>query len=137
MTFRNIAYNKYELVRFCTKDNYKIIGGASKLFSHFINEYKPEYILCYSDNDFFSGDVYNKLGFTLKTLGEKSIDYQWCTIDKTLSRYQCMPYKLLQKYLEYSNISINGSKEDYIMNDLGYNKIYRCGNSTWEWKVDN
>lgn len=137
MTFRNITESKYELIRFCTKDNYKIIGGASKLFSHFIKEYKPTYILCYSDNDFFSGDVYKQLGFTLKSLGEKSIDYQWCTIDECLSRYQCMPYKLLQKYPEYSNITIDGSKEDYIMNDLGYCKIYRCGNSIWEWKADN
>ena len=44
-----------------------------------------------------------------------------------------MPSKLLDKYPKYKNISISGSKEKYIMEDLGYYRIYRCGNSIWEW----
>ena len=124
--------NYYELVRFVTKDNARIICGASKLFSHFIKEYNPEYILCYSDNDFFSGETYNKLGFKLKSLGE-SIDYQWCKNSICLSRQNCMPCKLLRKYPQYSDIKIIGSKERYIMEDLGYFRVYRCGNSIWEW----
>ena len=123
----------YELTRFVTKKNITIIGGASKLFRHFIKDYNPEYVLCYSDNDFFNGETYNKLGFKLKSLGEQSINYQWIKKTNVLSRYQCMPFKLLQKYPEYKYINIKGSVEDYIMRDLGYRKIYRCGNSIWEW----
>lgn len=125
----------YELVRFVTKDSMRIIGGASKLFKKFISEYKPVYIICYSDNDFFTGETYNKLGFKLKSLGE-SIDYQWVKGTKALSRYECMTNKLLEKYPEYRNINITGSIEDYIMHDLGYNKLYRCGNSIWEYKQE-
>ena len=123
----------YELVRFVTKDNVRIIGGASKLFKKFISEYHPVYIICYSDNDFFTGETYNKLGFKLKSLGE-SIDYQWVKGTKALSRYECMANKLLEKYPKYRNINIIGSIEDYIMHDLGYSKLYRCGNSIWEYK---
>ena len=125
----------YELVRFVTKDNMRIIGGASKLFKKFISEYQPVYIICYSDNDFFTGETYNKLGFKLKSLGE-SIDYQWVKGTKALSRYECMTNKLLEKYDKYRNINITGSIEDYVMHDLGYNKLYRCGNSIWEYKQE-
>ena len=125
----------YELVRFVTKDNVRIIGGASKLFKKFISEYHPVYIICYSDNDFFTGETYNKLGFKLKSLG-KSIDYQWVKGTKALSRYECMTNKLLEKYDKYRNINIIGSVEDYVMHDLGYNKLYRCGNSIWEYKQE-
>lgn len=125
----------YELVRFVTKDNVRIIGGASKLFKKFISEYQPVYIICYSDNDFFTGETYNKLGFKLKSLGE-SIDYQWVKGTNVLSRYECMKNKLLEKYDKYRNINITGSIEDYVMHDLGYNKLYRCGNSIWEYKQE-
>ena len=125
----------YELVRFVTKCNVRIIGGASKLFKKFISEYQPVYIICYSDNDFFTGYTYNKLGFKLKSLGE-SIDYQWVKGTKALSRYECMANKLLEKYDKYRNINITGSIEDYVMHDLGYNKLYRCGNSIWEYRQE-
>ena len=125
----------YELVRFVTKDNVRVTGGASKLFKKFISEYHPVYIICYSDNDFFTGETYNKLGFKLKSLGE-SIDYQWVKGTKALSRYECMASKLLEKYDKYRNINITGSIEDYIMHDLGYSKLYRCGNSIWEYKQE-
>ena len=125
----------YELVRFVTKDNMRIIGGASKLFKKFISEYHPMYIICYSDNDFFTGETYHKLGFKLKSLGE-SIDYQWVKGTKALSRYECMTTKLLEKYPKYRNINIAGSVEDYVMHDLGYSKLYRCGNSIWEYKQE-
>ena len=125
----------YELVRFVTKDSMRIIGGASKLFKKFISEYHPMYIICYSDNDFFTGETYNKLGFKLKSLGE-SIDYQWVKGTNALSRYECMTNKLLEKYPKYRNINIEGSVEDYIMHDLGYSKLYRCGNSIWEYKQE-
>lgn len=125
----------YELVRFVTKCNVRIIGGASKLLKKFISEYQPVYIICYSDNDFFTGDTYNKLGFKLKSLGE-SIDYQWVKGTKALSRYECMANKLLEKYDKYRNINITGSIEDYVMHDLGYNKLYRCGNSIWEYRQE-
>ena len=126
----------YELVRFVTKSNYHITGGASKLFNIFIREFSPKYVLCYSDNDFFTGVTYERLGFKLKSLGEKSLDYQWYDKTDCLSRYSCMTSKLLQKYPQYKEMNIIGSKEKFIMEDLGYYRIYRCGNSIWEYTVE-
>lgn len=130
---KHLTSNHYELVRFVTKSGFRVVGGASRLFKHFINDYNPEYILCYSDNDFFSGDTYKHLGFRLKSLGEDSIDYQWVNNKGYLNRWECMPNKLLDKFPKYRTIKIEGSKENYIMRDLGYLKVYRCGNSKWEW----
>lgn len=123
----------YELVRYAVKSGIKVIGGASKLFSYFVKEYKPQYILSYSDNDFFIGEVYSKLGFSLKTYNENNIDYQWVKYKSVLNRQDTMVNKLLKKYLEYKDVIIEGSKEKYIMKDLGYLQVYRCGNTVWEW----
>lgn len=123
----------FELVRFVTVPGMHIVGGLSKLLSKFIADNNPNYILCYSDNDYYTGTGYEKVGFKLKSLGEKSIDYQWVKGSDVLQRQQCMVFRLLKKYPEYNDIEIIGSKENYIMEDLGYLKIFKCGNSIWEW----
>lgn len=44
MTFVKPRFNKkyqYELSRFCSKNNCNVIGGASKLFNYFIDNYNP------------------------------------------------------------------------------------------------
>jgi hypothetical protein len=72
MTFgdRRVAMGKkstnqdeYELLRFCNKLNTYVIGGASKLFKYFINNYKPKEITTYADRSFSQGKLYETLGF--------------------------------------------------------------------------
>ena len=72
MTFgdRRIAMGKkstnqdeYELLRFCNKLNTNVIGGSSKLFKYFINNYKPKEITTYADRSFSQGKLYEILGF--------------------------------------------------------------------------
>ena len=55
--------NTYELLRFCNKLNTSVIGGASKLFKYFIDNYKPEEIITYADRSWSQGNLYRKLGF--------------------------------------------------------------------------
>ena len=69
MTFGRPRYNKsyeYELLRLCSHDCYAVVGGAEKLFKYFIKAYKPQSIISYCDTSKFTGDVYYRLGFTLK-----------------------------------------------------------------------
>lgn len=54
----------YELHRYCVKSGYTILGGAEKLFKQFIKDYNPIEIKTFSDNDYFSGNIYKRLGFT-------------------------------------------------------------------------
>lgn len=55
--------NCYELYRLCTKNGLSVVGGASKLFKHFLKEYKPKEVISYCHNDISNGSVYKKLEF--------------------------------------------------------------------------
>ena len=125
----------YELVRYATLPHLIIIGGLSKMLKCFITQFNPKKIICYSDNDYFSGNSYSKVGFSLVSRGRSAIDYNWVKDDIVLSRQQCMVHRLLKNYPQYSNIEIDGSKETYIMNDLNFYRIFRCGNSKWELNI--
>ena len=75
MTFGKPRYNKkyeYELLRLCTKNGYKVIGGAERCFKHFIDDKNPDTIISYCDNSKFTGDVYKTLNFVLKSFGQPS-----------------------------------------------------------------
>lgn len=52
-----------ELVRFCNLKNYSVVGGASKLFKHYIREYSPSKIVSFSDRAHTRGNLYSTLGF--------------------------------------------------------------------------
>jgi very-short-patch-repair endonuclease len=53
---------EFELVRFASVGN--IAGGASRLFTAFIRDYNPTKIISYSANDWFTGNMYEVLGFS-------------------------------------------------------------------------
>ena len=55
--------NEYELLRFCNKLNTNVIGGASKLFKYFVDNYKPKEITTYADRSISQGNLYKILGF--------------------------------------------------------------------------
>lgn len=66
MTFGKPRYNRnyeWELLRLCTHKDYKIVGGAEKLFKEFLKIQSPTSILSYCDFSKFTGDVYTRLGF--------------------------------------------------------------------------
>lgn len=66
MTFGKPRYNRnyeWELLRLCTKFDYSVVGGAERLFKHFIKAQKPESVISYCDVSKFAGNVYNRLGF--------------------------------------------------------------------------
>jgi len=67
MTFCKSRFDKkceYEMSRYCNNLNTSIIGGGNKLFSHFINSYRPNSMVSYSDRRYFNGNIYRQLGFT-------------------------------------------------------------------------
>jgi len=55
--------DEYELLRFCNKLNFTVIGGANRLFQNFIKNYKPEKIISYADRSWSQGNLYIQLGF--------------------------------------------------------------------------
>ena len=123
--------NTYELQRYCVKTGITVVGGAERLLKAFEQEYSPLKVISYSDSNYFSGGIYPRLGFTFVKYTEP--DYVWVHNGDLsfLSRYKCQVKTLKNKYPELYEQAI-GSKENYIMSNLGYFKVYGCGNILWE-----
>jgi hypothetical protein len=118
----------YELSRFCSINNFIIIGGASKLLSYFEKVYKPIMIKTYSDKRWNIGNLYYKLGF--KLLHESRPNYWY--IDKSYQkRYHRYSFnkQILKKRFENFNPNISEWKN---MKANGYDRIWDCGTLTFE-----
>ena len=133
MTFGKPRFNKnyeYELIRLCTSSSYKVIGGSQKLFKYFLNKYNPKSILSYCDISKFTGDVYEKLGFTFAE--NTKPNYVWTNYTDTFPRYLTQKHKLKEMFNDLSD----DYTEDSAMTSHGYVKIYDCGNAKYEFKRD-
>ena len=126
MTFGKSRYNKkiqYEMYRFCSKQGYQIIGGASKLLKYFIRKYSPKSIITYADRRYSDGSFYEKIGF--KKLRASAPNYFYFKGHSGLmSRIQFQKHKLKDKLdsfdpklTEWENMQLNG-----------YDRIWDCGN---------
>lgn len=53
----------WEIDRYCSKSGIQVVGGASKLFKHFIRDVDPDTVISYADLRYGTGNVYEKIGF--------------------------------------------------------------------------
>jgi hypothetical protein len=127
MTFGKRTINKskqFELLRFCNIQNTNVIGGASKLFKYFINNYKHVQIISYANLDISNGSLYETLGFINE--GHTGINYWWAK-DKRYSRNRFMKHKLIKE-------GADPNKTEYeIMYARGYNRIFGNGNIRYKY----
>ena len=138
MSFGKLRLSKteegqYELHRYCVKDGYKIVGGANKLLKHFERDYSPKYLLSYSDNDYFTGAIYPRLGFGYS--GQSRPRYYWYLNGQERKRESCMLKRLKVEcpdLLEEAYKNEAPNKENYVMLNRGACKVYRSGNTKWE-----
>lgn len=125
MTFGKRRLNSkeaLELVRFCNKRNYIIIGGASKIFKYFIRNYNFSTIVSYSDNDISNGDIYNILKFEYN--GE-NLNYYWSDGKNRYHRFRFNKQRLIKEGYDPNKT------ENEIMKERGYYRIYGSGIKTW------
>lgn len=126
MSFRKPRYNSknfdWELLRFASRLNTQVIGGASRLFAR-----RPEgSIVSYSDNRFGTGGFYLNLGFEFATIGEPSYHYTKNHAD-LFHRSNFMKKNLVNKL---DNFDPELSEWDN-MRANGWDRIWDSGNSTW------
>lgn len=121
----------WELSRFCSDYNLSVVGIASKLFKHFVRNYKPKEIYTYGDLRWSTGGLYKKLGFTFKHKSKPS--YWYLINNKRLHRFNFRKNVLKDKLdsfdpnlTEWQNMAKNG-----------YNRIWDCGNVKWEINFSN
>lgn len=127
MTFSKPRFSKkadWELIRLCTKNDYTVIGGASKLLKYFEKKHNPKSLISYCDRAHFEGKIYEKLGFTLDCISKPN--YVWvnnaCEI---LTRYQTQKHVLVKEGYD------KNKSEREIMEDRNFYQVFDAGNSVW------
>ena len=103
----------WELSRFATK--YHIIGIAGKLLKYFQRNYSWETIYSYADLRYSNGNMYYKLGFSLKH--QSSPTFFYLKDSKRIHRYN-----LRKRSDEPKDIP-----EWKLRSDEGYYRIWDCG----------
>lgn len=127
----NSNENCYELVRFCSKSDYNIVGGASKLFKHFIKEMNPETVYSYSDRAHTKGTLYSNLNF--KEISRSDPGYVWVNLNTNIAYNRVNTQKQnIKKFLNDDTIDLSKSETE-IMEAHRYVKVYDSGVITWEW----
>ena len=133
MTFGKPRYNKnytWELLRLCTNNKYKIVGGSKRLFKAFLQSYKGT-IISYCDNSKFTGKVYNDLGFKLKSYGNPV--KHWYNIKENIHITDNLLRQRGFDQLFNTNYG-KGTSNEKLMLEHGFVEIYDCGQSTYIYK---
>ena len=117
MTFDTNEKYAYELTRNCSLRNTIVVGGASKLFQHFVRNYMKhgDKIISFSDNGTTKGIMYKNLGFV--PMHQVNPRYVWRKHHEPI-----ISRRKAQKICK----GVAGS-EAKIMQSLGYTRIYDCG----------
>ena len=134
MTLGKPRYNKnyeLELLRLCSHKDYKIVGGAERLFKYILDKYKPKSIISYCNVSKFNGDVYIRLGFKLKNISGPS--KHWYS---TKTRQHITDNLLRQRGFDqlFNTKYGKGTSNEELMLEHGFLPVYDCGQITWVYK---
>lgn len=128
------ANRVWTLSRYATRIT--VSGGASRLFKAFLADYNPSTVKSFSDNRYFAGAMYEKLGFTLEA--EVDPDYQiWSQKVGLLPKSHYQRRKLRVRLLEHGLDSVafdpetDPRTEADITYLMGARRIYDCGKKRW------
>lgn len=134
MSFGKPRFNnnyEWELVRFANALNTTVVGGASRLFSHFVRTHAPKSVISYADLRISVGNLYTQLNFKLSHTS--SPNYFWCKGGRLLKRYQTQKHKLAD--VLGGNYRDNDS-EVMNMHKNNWNRVYDAGNLVFVWSHD-
>jgi len=137
MTFGNLRKSlgqksidgSYELLRFCNKLNTSVVGGASKLFKYFINNYPVKQVISYSDNSRGVGNLYKNLGFEF--IHESDPNYYYIINGIKQHRFNFRKDKLISEGYDPNKTEVE------IMHDRNYFRIFDCGSKKWIFENPN
>ena len=122
MTFSEAkSTDQWYLKRFCTKLNYQVIGGASKLWKYFLKKYNPKYVQVQVDRRYSEGDVFEKIGFMKTEVTEPNFFIFGQQIVGIKAGIESNIKPLLNNYDSKLTILENIQNNDYgIIWDCGY-----------------
>jgi hypothetical protein len=124
-TFRRCRFGKkdgYELIRFCSKLNFVVIGALSKLVSAFQN-LKTANVFSYCDLRWATGDGYLRAGFSLV---KQTLPGYWYFDDDGVYHRSIFQKNKLQQ------ITGQQGTEKQLAKVAGLNKFWDCGHLLFE-----
>lgn len=121
---------EWELLRFCNKINFNVVGAASKLLKHFIEEYNPHEIVSYADRRISVGNLYERLGFAL--YNKSRPNYFYIIDNERKYRFNFRKSILVKKY----ECPEDMSEHEFCLSKKWY-RIYDCGCLCYKWKKKN
>jgi hypothetical protein len=135
MSFGNLRKNlgqkstdgSYELLRFSNKQNMTVIGGASKLFNHFVKQVNPCDIISYADRRWSMGNLYEQLNFNFSH--ESEPNYFYIIGNERKNRFGFRKDILISKY----GCDPSDTEHNFCFNK-GWYRIYDCGTKVYKWK---
>lgn len=101
----------WEIERGCPGSNNVVVGGVSKLFTHFVRRYNPSQVFSYCDNNKFNGVGYEKIG--MEYIGNTGPDMKWVLNGVVYNR--------------------NPKKHKYFKDNKAF-QIYGAGSKKYLWK---
>lgn len=124
----------YELLRFCNDLDTTVIGGASKLFKHFIKKWSPKKVISYADRRFSMGRLYENLGFTFEY--DTKPNYFYVFQNQLHSRLGFQKHKLKTHELT-KNVFDDKLTESEILEKVGVYRIFDSGNKKYVFSPKN
>ena len=124
------------LSRYATRVS--VVGGASRLFSAFVTEHKPESVKSFSDNRYFTGGMYEQLGFALEEVSAP--DYQVYhpktgLLPKTAWQRRKIPARIRDlRSDETFDPATDPRSEREMTYLLGAQRMFDCGKKRWVWR---
>jgi hypothetical protein len=123
-------------VRYCNKTFHSVIGGASKIFKHFLKSYTPKTVISYADLRYSDGKLYKNLNFRFKENSKLGYFYikgigtkKYRKISRVSAQKHKLP-KLLENFDKNLTESIN-------MFNNGYRRVWNCGNMVFIYENDD
>lgn len=130
------AERTWTLSRYVTSK--AVPGGASRLLKAFLDDVDPPLVKSFSDNRYFTGEMYEKLGFVLEE--ETAPDYQVYhaktgLLSKASWQRRKIPARIRQIGSEETyDPRIDHRSERTMTYLLGARRVYDCGKKRWIWR---
>jgi len=125
LRYKSDTTNIYELYRFCNKLGITVIGGASRLFKHFIKSNRVDEVFSYSALE-WPGKLYTNLGMNLVDISNHSFWY--IGNHKRVSRHTYNKQNLIKMGFDKNKTA------DQIIKELKIHKIWGPGNKRYVLK---
>ena len=126
--------NSYELLRFATDIEFRVVGIASKFLSFFIKKYNPKSIISFADRRWTldkDNNLYTKIGFKLIKTLKPDYSYYNPKLDR-YKRYHKFGFGKKSIKKKFPDIYSDEKTEWVMMQEVGYDRIWDCGKFCYE-----